>query len=373
MRVSGHKTPEAQNIKNIDMKNITKSIIGLFAVFAFSCSPNDIQDRPDVVTTDLPVLTAPQSGAIYELKGANAALQAERFTWSSANFGGAKVTYTVEIDTKANNFSGTAAFKNLGSVEAQNQLPVTVATMDEVALSLGATPYSPTEFVIRVKAASGTSPVMYSNVIGIVINPYINPARLWAPGGYQAASGYGSDWTPSSAPQLAPSGANKPDLEGYVNFANVSEFKMTVDATWDKPQFGLGDTVGTIKLNGANIPTPATVGYYLMEVNSEKLTYKLTKTDWGIIGDATTGGWDNSTSMTYDKTAKVWKITATLKVGSMKFRANNAWDINYGDTGADGKLEFNAPDNIAVAAAGTYAITLDLSNPRAYTYKLVKQ
>lgn len=354
------------------MKNITKSLIGLFAVFAFSCTPSDIQERPEVETTDLPVLTAPQSGAIYELKGANAALQAERFTWSSANFGEAKVTYTVEIDTKANNFAGTTAFKNFGSVEAQNQLSVSVATMDEVALALGATPYSPSEFVVRIKAVAGTTPAMFSNVIGIVINPYINPARLWMPGGYQAASGYGGDWTPATAPQLAPSGLNKPDLEGYVNIAKADNFKMTVDATWDKPQFGLGDTAGTIKLNGENIPTPTTLGYYLLEVNSEKLSYKFTKTAWGIIGDATPGGWDNSTNMTYNATTKVWTITATLKIGSMKFRANNAWDINYGDTGADGKLEFNAPDNIAVAAAGSYTITLDLSNPRAYTYKLVK-
>lgn len=355
------------------MKNITKSLIGLFAVFAFSCTPNDIQERPEVTTTDLPVLTAPQSGAIYELKGVNASLQAERFTWSSANFGEAKVTYTVEIDTKTNNFAGTAAFKNLGSVEEQNQLSVTVLTMDEVALSLGAIPYSPSEFVVRIKAAAGTAPVMYSNVIGIVINPYINPARLWMPGGYQAASGYGGDWTPATAPQLAPSGANKPDLEGYVNIASASEFKLTVDGTWDKPQFGLGDTAGTIELNSAdNIPTPSTTGYYLVEVNSEKLSYKFTKTAWGIIGDATPGGWDNSTNMTYNATTKVWTITATLKIGSMKFRANNAWDINYGDTGADGKLEFNSPDNIPVAVAGSYTISLDLSNPRAYTYKLVK-
>jgi len=359
------------------MKNITKSIIGLFAVLAFSCSPSDIQDRPESITTDLPVLTAPQSGAIYELKGVNAALQAERFTWSSANFGDAKVTYTIEIDTKVNNFAGTSAFKNLGSVEAQNQLSVSVATMDEVALALGAVPYSPNEFVVRIKAAAGTAPVMYSNVIGIVISPYINPARLWMPGGYQAASGYGNDWTPATAPELAPSGPNKPDLEGYVNIAKVETFKLNVDATWDKPQFGLGaatsDTEGTVKLSSAdNIPTPTAIGYYLIEVNAEKLSYKFTKTDWGIIGDATPGGWDNSTNMTYNATTKVWTITANLTVGSMKFRANNSWDINYGDTGADKKLEFNSPDNIAVTAAGNYTITLNLSSPRAYTYNIIK-
>jgi hypothetical protein len=56
----------------------------------------------------------------------------------------------------------------------------------------------------------------------------------------------------------------------------------------------------------------------------------------------------------------------------VKFRANDAWTLNYGDTGADGSLE---PDggNIAVPTTGTYIVTLDLSNPRAYTYSLQLQ
>lgn len=353
------------------MKNITKSLIGLFAVFAFSCTPSDIEDRPVVETSDLPVLTAPQGGAIYELKGADAALQAERFTWNAANFGTAEVTYTVEVDTKKNNFAGTS-IKNFGSVVAETQLSVSVQKMDEVALSLGAIPFTTTEFVVRIKAVAGTASV-YSNTIEIVINPYLFPASLWIPGGYQGASGYGGDWTPASAPQLASSGANKPDLEGYVYIANSSNFKLTVDATWDKPQYGLGDKPGTIKLNGGDIPTPTTAGYYLLKVNSEKLTYEFTAAEWGIIGDAT-GSWDNSTAMTYDKDAKLWKVTATLSAGAWKFRANNAWSINLGaiKPTADGaNLQYDG-DNIAVEA-GTYDITLDLSNPRVYKYTITKK
>lgn len=356
------------------MKNITKSLIGLFAVFAFSCTPSDIEDRPVVETSDLPVLTAPQGGAIYVLKGADAALQAERFTWNAANFGTSEVTYTVEVDTKTNNFAGTS-IKNFGSVINEKQLSVTVQKMDEVALSLGAIPFTATEFVVRIKAVAGTA-TLYSNIIEIVINPYLFPATLWMPGGYQASSGYGAnDWTPANAPQLASSGPNKPDLEGYVYIGNSSNFKLTVDATWDKPQYGLGDAPGSLKLNGGDIPTPATVGYYLLQVNSEKLTYKFTAAEWGIIGSATPGGWDNSTNLTYDKTAKVWKISnVNLTDGDWKFRANNGWDINLGKlkTAPNGvNLEYNG-DNIAVTA-GTYDITLDLSNPRVYKYTITKK
>jgi uncharacterized protein involved in high-affinity Fe2+ transport len=47
------------------------------------------------------------------------------------------------------------------------------------------------------------------------------------------------------------------------------------------------------------------------------------------------------------------------------------WDLNFGDTGANGSLEFNG-DNIKVPSAGNYTITLDLSSPRNYKYTLTK-
>jgi uncharacterized protein involved in high-affinity Fe2+ transport len=55
----------------------------------------------------------------------------------------------------------------------------------------------------------------------------------------------------------------------------------------------------------------------------------------------------------------------------MKFRANNAWDYNLGDTGANGTMEYGG-DNIKVPSAGNYTITLDLSSPRNYKYSLTK-
>ena len=75
--------------------------------------------------------------------------------------------------------------------------------------------------------------------------------------------------------------------------------------------------------------------------------------------------------MTYNKVSKVWTVTANLTQKEMKFRANNAWDINFGDTGANGSLEYGG-DNIKIPSAGNYTITLDLSSPRNYKYTLTK-
>lgn len=353
------------------MKNITKSIIALFAVVALSCSVEDVQDRPVIEGIDSPVLTAPTSGAAYVLTPVTAAAQAERFTWKSANYGGdIQVTYAVEMDKKGNAFKTP---QSLGSVISANQVSVTVESMNKAALLLKATPFSPTEFEVRVKSSAGAMAAMYSNVIGIVVTPYTteNP-KLWVPGGYAKASGYPNDWDPATSPQLSASAYGKVDFEGYVNFNDANaEYKFTSFPEW-KGEYAAGATAGTIALTGANLKIPA-AGYYQIVVDTEKLTYKATATTWGIIGSATAGGWDNSTAMTYNKTTKLWSVVATLTGAEFKFRANNGWDINLGKlkTAPDGShLEYGG-DNISVTA-GTYTITLDLSSPRVYKYTITK-
>ncbi|SFE89391.1 SusE domain-containing protein [Flavobacterium xueshanense] len=351
------------------MKNITKSIIALFAVVALSCSVEDVQDRPVIEGIDSPVLTAPNSGAAYVLSPTNAAVQAERFTWKSANFGGdVQVNYAVEIDKKGNAFKTP---QSIGSVISANQVSVSVESMNKAALLLKATPFAPSEFEVRIKASAGALAAMYSNIIGIVVTPYTteNP-KLWVPGGYAAASGYPKDWDPATSPQLSASGFGKVDFEGYINFNDANaEYKFTSFPEW-KGEYAAGATAGTLALTGPNLKIPA-AGYYLIVADTEKLTYKATATAWGIIGDGTPAGWDNSTAMTYNKTTKVWTLTANLTQKEMKFRANNAWDLNLGDTGANGTMEYGG-DNIKVPSAGNYTITLDLSSPRNYKYSLTK-
>jgi hypothetical protein len=75
--------------------------------------------------------------------------------------------------------------------------------------------------------------------------------------------------------------------------------------------------------------------------------------------------------MTYNKTTK-FDVTLNLSANELKFRANDHVDLNFGDTGADGSLEFNG-NNIKVPSAGNYTITLDLSSPRNYKYTLTKK
>lgn len=75
-----------------------------------------------------------------------------------------------------------------------------------------------------------------------------------------------------------------------------------------------------------------------------------------MIGDATAGGWNEDTPMTYNATERCWEAKGvTLKKGDLKFRANNGWDINWGGKGLAALTQ--SGDNLKVEA-GTYDIKL---------------
>lgn len=181
---------------------------------------------------------------------------------------------------------------------------------------------------------------------------------LYVPGGHQG-------WDPASAPTLYNRNFDF-KYSGYVYFADANtEFKFTAQPGWAGTNYGDGGD-GTISTDGGNLKV-AEAGMYKIDVDLTANTYTLTKTEWGLIGDATDGGWDNSTPMSYDPTTGLWSVTTTLKDGTFKFRANNAWDINLG--GDLNNLSYGG-DNIA-ATAGTYTITLDLSDPEAFKATVV--
>ncbi|MEL6590753.1 MAG: RagB/SusD family nutrient uptake outer membrane protein, partial [Bacteroidota bacterium] len=145
-----------------------------------------------------------------------------------------------------------------------------------------------------------------------------------------------------------------------------TEIKFTDGAGWD---VNWGDTGadGTLDAGGDNIAV-ADAGFYRVQADIANLTYSVEATDWGLIGSATPNGWDNDTDMTFDPVEGAWTIQVDLVEGEVKFRANDDWALNYGDTGNDALLE-EGGDNIAIPTSGTYIIKLYLDAPD-HTYSI---
>lgn len=188
------------------------------------------------------------------------------------------------------------------------------------------------------------------------------------PGDYVEASYPGSglaNWSPDKSPQVISTIATPSILEGYVYMANASNnWKFATQMNWDGPNYGDGGT-GNLDANAGNIDSPA--GYYKINVDADAMTYTALATVWGVIGDATLGGWGDETPLAYDPTSMVWRGVQHMTAANMKFRANHDWGLNYGSDAADGTLSAGGA-NIPVDLESDYSITLDLSHPNVYTY-----
>ena len=149
-------------------------------------------------------------------------------------------------------------------------------------------------------------------------------------------------------------GSNTGVYKGFGWLSNEFKFKPNADNWEGDWEYDSEGKIADIA-SGPNCPAPETAGYYMIEVDLNEMTYKLTLIESiGIIGPAQAGGWDSDTDLTFNAETGAWEATVTLSADKMKFRANDAWDINWGGS-LDALVQGGA--DIAVEA-GTYSVQL---------------
>ena len=292
------------------------------------------------------------------------------FSWSAADYGFASSTnYALQM-SPTNDFSS-----NVATVFTTQKLTGTakVSTINTLILSWNYNIGTDVTVYYRVAATvtSSISPI-YSGVKSKTFKPYdavINYPMIYVPGAYQG-------WSPGAENGRLYSydfNSQYSSIIRFVDGANPTvDFKITPAANWDNDWGGTlvksGNSYsGTLVAKGSNLTVDA--GTYIVTFDVNTLAISLTKTeDWGIIGSATANGWDSDQDMFYNGQRKMWEITADFVAGEFKFRANDGWDNNYGDSGADGTLDAGG-DNIAIASDGNYTIRFD---PVKLTYTVKK-
>jgi len=146
--------------------------------------------------------------------------------------------------------------------------------------------------------------------------------------------------------------------DSWTDGKGAFKFRGAAD-NWDNGNYGTGTInddglSGTLINDGGSGNIFAEPGFYRAEVQLKAMTYKLTPiTTIGIVGPAQSGGWDADTDMTYNKETHAWEATVTLAADEFKFRANDGWDINWGESVDD--LKQNGA-NLRINEAGTYFI-----------------
>jgi hypothetical protein len=365
---------------------ITQTAAGMLALAAISlsaCKKDEVQATLTPSTTS-PALTASTSSVV--LQSANGAQTAVTYTWTPVTFawGGTEsvsysptVTYSLQFDKKGNNFATPATVDGgAGPTKALTQ-----AALNTTLISLGLNPEVAANVEVRLKAtyANNIAP-SYSPTVALTATPYSTIL-------YVASSYLNNSLT--TAPKLVEIDGSPRQYQGYVYFGGTtaSTFKVTNTQSGTGSYYGNNSTTtipagtagramtGTLATATATTGTGFSIapGFYLVKVNLADMTWTITPYTWAIIGAATPNGWNTETPMTYDATKGAWTITLPLIADQFKFRANGNWDVSLGDTSPAGSyLTSVNGGNITSPGAGTYTVTLNLSDITKPTYTVSK-
>jgi hypothetical protein len=127
------------------------------------------------------------------------------------------------------------------------------------------------------------------------------------------------------------------------------EWKFRANDDW---AINMGGSLDSLKLDGSNLAFAAGGTYtitmkisldangntvYTAEVmgESDEITFDPENFKWGVIGDASAGGWDSDRDLFYKgldtEKGHYWAGIAYLGAeGAFKFRANDGWDLSLG-------------------------------------------
>lgn len=347
---------------------LKKYIVLSLGILFFLASCDEVVYDPIVAVGGPISLSSPADGSTIEITDSTLSNVFTTFAWTAADFGfRAAVTYSLEVDTAGGSFANPVSLATSTDLSFDE---VTQERINTIAKNKGLLPgeAAAMEFRTIAKINDDVANIL-SNVITINVIPFeavvSSVPTLNVPGSYQG-------WDPAAASTAIYSREDNEIYEGYLYFGEDNvEFKYAKGSFDADSNWGDDGADGILELNSANIVAGA-AGMYFLNCDLNALTHTYEKTDWGIIGTATPGGWDSDTDMTWDEAKGALTITMDMTAGlEYKFRANDDWTVNFGDNDADGSLEQDGA-NIIVAEDGNYTIDLILNLPEGYTYTAKK-
>lgn len=200
---------------------------------------------------------------------------------------------------------------------------------------------------------------------GIIVVPNegntVSYPKLYVPGAYQ---GWVGTNTRTSLSAVTPN-----MFEGHVYFPedNSPFFFTRVPTSTFAQRLGDNNADGTLEPNGDTIRV-GQAGLYYIKANLSNNTYIMERRTWSIIGDATPGGANTDTDLTWNPDTEALEVEVNLTDGQFKFRANHDWAVNLGDNLGNAILTQDG-QNINISN-GSYLIRLFIDKPD-YTYEIL--
>lgn len=321
-----------------------------------------------------PAMANSSTATAVVLKPENAAQVFEKFDWSESQYDGLQLstTYVLEADNDADFSSARTIITTNGTTTT-----LTVVQLNDLMLALGVPGFKEATINFRVK----------STITGQPNAPLISPVIKRTATTYQTSE-CGKYCTVGIIGSASPGGWDV-DVDMRLNDATkvdratwtatlmltVGDVKFRAQDGWDINWGATGFPTGTGTQNGPNIPI-ATAGYYKIVFNNDTGAYTFTALTTpvyatvGVVGPAQAGGWDADTDLTKDpNNPHLWTATLTLTDGEAKFRADNAWTMNWGANTAPSGFATKDGPNIPVKGA-TYFVRF---NDATGEYSLITQ
>lgn len=351
------------------MKKIAILLILISGIVLFdACKKAETDPKLDMSTAVKPAITEPTDGAVIVLTE-DTAEDMVTFSWSAAVYNLddlASTTYLLQIVQADSSFDGA---KQLIST-TETTLSISQTELNNTLISMGLEPLVAAGLQLKVAASLKSyddgivipSSVLDSDLVNVTITPYENAGpveypKLWVPGDYQG-------WAPDAAPSLY-SIEDDGMYSGYVYYPPESAsmlFKFTDQPNWDGTNYGTGATPGTLDPAGDNLDIPEGTGNYYLTANINDLVWTYELRNFALVGTMTDWGNEPDIDLIWDAENMVWTVTMDLPAAAeFKWRANSAWDFDYGINDPDNGKLTPGGGNIVVGAAGNYTINLYLN------------
>lgn len=349
---------------------------------AFSVSVACVEELEKVKLADPSEVISPVLASMGDSLIFNAENLASKytFTWDAADFGvKAQINYAIEASTETAGpvevFTGATGTKAEVAYEIINE---------RLFNGLALTAAEPVAVNFMVSAKIGEGQKYYSEPVKVIVS--VTAAEKKYPMVYVIGSF--NDWADGTTQELFDFDGKDAEYSGIVGFNGkaANGFKVRGSETgWNNElgNWGLDGSIDPPAAESKEIPLISDGGSADIKILSNEfysftlvkgtpaLKVNFTFNTVGVIGTAV-GGWDSDIDLTFDSVTQKFYADVTLAEGEMKFRANDAWDLNWG-VSAEGVVmtegSLNGGSNIKVPA-GNYRIYLNLNNPVDATFEL---
>lgn len=283
------------------------------------------------------------------------------------------ITNTLQVANESNFITS-----NETNVEALS-IAYTGTELNKLAQKLGLEIDIEAPLYFRLKSSIGANrDVAYSNMIKVNITPY------------KPSSGSDDDNDPAYLYMPKKEGGFTDFSNRLYTKANDGIYTGFIEAAeWENFRFYSSRNTETAEIYGS-----APNELYKLDISNDKwniwfdkggyfyVTANLNAMTWGktpVTSITATGdfnGWsDSATPLTYSSETKQWTTVCDINnIGfGLKFLINKDWAFSLTDIDGEGELTLASEPNIVPESTGTYKITIDISNPKRYTYILEKQ